>query len=133
MSCSLRPVEEIWGPATSCFIRSAHVVRLIEIVAERVITHINAEPYGDVMAVWIEDGRAFLDYIWANPGFCAESIGDEIDSSQDGVTFGTDRPFDPVADMDELRSLIASMRDLAVQWRESVNEDGALRIYVDMY
>lgn len=71
--------------------------------------------YSDSEVIWIEEGRQFLRYLQNEDKFNALRY----------------REFFPDEDEDSLQSLIGNMRNMSHKWKESLDEDGSLRFYID--
>jgi hypothetical protein len=119
MSTSLRPVKELWNEHTSCFIAHNEVITLFNDLASRAGTLCSETDYGNVTAIWIQDGKKLLDLIRSAPDFTAESLAKSLKDS--GVE----------VDIDDLASLISNMRVLADSWYSSIDNWGELTFYVD--
>lgn len=64
MSRSFRPVKEIWNMHSSCFVEPEGLILLLHDLAARVDTASDEHEYGDSKAVWVEDSRKILDYMY---------------------------------------------------------------------
>jgi hypothetical protein len=92
---------------------------LLHDLAARVGTASDELSYGENTAVWLEDGKKILDYVQSDRRFSALSFKDSL--KEQGV----------VVDEDTLFPLLAYMRSLSEQWRESVRGHWELVFYVD--
>jgi len=125
MSRSLRPVTVKWGEASSVFISSEDAVALFEWVAAAVNSQSSVHEDSDWTEVWIETGKAFLDFL-VSPAFTIETAREHIDLTDE------DSELRETTD-DDLKALVGNMKILAAgAWRQSVNShDGELRFYID--
>ena len=119
MSQSFRAVKEIWSVHSSCFIEAEKVIALLHDLPARVGTASDEREYGDNKAVWLEDGNKVLDYMGADERFNAASFKDSLE--EQGI----------VINQNDLSILIANMRGLVKQWRNSIGERGELVFYID--
>jgi hypothetical protein len=117
MSKAMRAVQERHGPATDLFVEPSDAVYVINLAATAVGSGVDETQYGDVTAVCVYGGAAFLDHL-AGPDFTPESLAAEDET---------------VAELSEsdLASLVANMKTHAASWRELLGEEGSLTIYVD--
>jgi hypothetical protein len=77
MSLSFRPVNEIWGEHSSCFVNGDLTLWVLLTIAAEAGTHSEAYEYGDKTSFWVEDGGKFLDFISSEP-FTAERIAKSL-------------------------------------------------------
>jgi len=118
MSLSFRPVQEIWGTASSCFI--GNPAEFLEALAEHSgCGPTERHPYAECISVWISDGCKFLDALQTTefpPAlfFFYQFFKEENDSAA-------------------LASLWQNLKALADEWRDSVNTDGSIVFYIDVY
>ena len=120
MSMSFRPVNEVWGEPSSCFVEPSLLMRVLFAAASHVGTKSEAYEYGDKTAVWIGDGRKLLDLIGSKRRFSAGRVVRWLGLHHD-------------RHRSDLRSLVSNMRALATAWQNSVDSNGALTFYVDAY
>ena len=118
MSYNFRPVQEIWGEASSVFIGHDELLALFAELAQRVATEYDEGEYGELTAVWFENGKGLLDYIESNPNFNPLSLHETL--SNNGYEI----------EEKALGALMHNMKNLVPVWRKSLHE-GALRFYVD--
>ena len=60
MSLSFRPVKEIWGEPSSCFVDADLMLRVLLTIADGAGTQSEAYAYGDKTSIWVEDGGKLL-------------------------------------------------------------------------
>lgn len=119
MSLSFRPVQETWGPASSCFINN------VEMFLEAFAEHFGCgpterHPYAESISVWISDGTKFLDRLDSTEFPPALFFSDTFLGKDGG-------------DPEGLAALWHNLKALAHQWRESLGSDGSLTFYIDAY
>lgn len=114
-----RPVQEIWGPHSAYFVERDQLIAFLHGLAARVGTPSEDHEYGDVTAVWFENGQQVLDYIATDDRFNTSSFADSLE--EQGMTI----------DNSELDSLIGNVRQLARAWMHSLGPYGELVFYVD--
>jgi hypothetical protein len=118
MSLTFRPVQEIWGTASSCFV--GEPAEFLEAFAELAgCGPTERHPYAECTSVWISDGSKFLDALEAT----------EFPPS----LFFSDRFLKGDGDTTGLASLWQNLKALAGEWRGSLNTDGSLVFYIDVY
>ncbi len=115
MSLSFRPVKEVWGEPTDQFVSYIAVVELIHKAAEEIGETAIQNTYGYLEVIWIADGRPFLRFL----------------QNEDKFNILRYREFFPDEDEAGLQSLISNIRNMAEKWKESLDEDGSLRFYID--
>ncbi len=116
---SFRPVQEIWGTNSACFIKTDQLLAFCHDLAARIGTGCEDNTYGDQITVWFEDGNKVLDYIESDPRFCGVSFCESL--AEQGIT----------VDEDDLNSLFHNMKSLAPGWRRSLGTHGELVFYID--
>jgi hypothetical protein len=121
MALSMRPVKEVWHPATACFVGPQDVVALLFAIAGRVDTRCENYDYADKTIVYLNNGSKVVNYIETDPDFTAESV------LSDMVEHGSN------VNMADLELLIGNMRSLAASWRNAIGKQGELIFYVDVY
>jgi hypothetical protein len=119
MSQCVRAVKEIWSLHSACFIEPKALITLLHDLAARVGTASDEHNYGENTAVWFEEGRKVLDYLHSDRRFNAESFKDSLE--EQGV----------LVERDALAPLVANMRSLSANWRDSIGEHGELVFYID--
>ena len=119
MSTSFRPVNEVWGEHSSCFVNGDLMLWVLLTIATEAETHSEAYEYGDKTSFWIEDGGKFLEFVASNR-FSAERIAKSIGLKA-------------ARHLNDLKFLVSSMQLLADKWRESIDTHGALTFYIDAY
>ena len=119
MSQSFRAVKEIWNVHSSCFIEAEKLIVLLHDLAARAGTASDELQYGDMQAVWLENGRKVLDYMEADERFSAASFRDSLE--EQGIA----------VDKNDLITLIENMRSLSKPWRRSIGKHGELLFYID--
>jgi hypothetical protein len=115
----LRPVQEIWGPHTAYFVERDQLITFLHDLAARVGTSSEGHEYGDVTAVWFENGQRVLAYIATDDRFNTSSFADSLE--EQGVTINRS----------ELDYLIGNVKQLATAWTRSLGPHGELVFYVD--
>ena len=116
---TFRPVREIWGTHSASFLETDQLVTLLHDLAARVGTSSSEKTYGDVTAVWFEDGTKVLDYIATDSRFNKASFADSLE--EQGV----------IVDKGDLNSLIGNMKTSVKVWRTSLGVHGELVFYID--
>ena len=119
MSQSFRTVKETWNAHSSCFIEPDKLMVQLHDLAARVGSPSDEHEYGDMQAVWLENGSKVLDYMEADERFSAESFRDSMEEQGIAVNWN------------DLIALIDNMRSLSKQWRSSVGRHGELVFYID--
>jgi hypothetical protein len=114
MSPCFRPVKEIWNTHSSCFVEPKALIALLRDLAATVSTASDELSYGENTAVWFEDGKKMLDYVQSDRRFNGLSFKDSLE--EQGV----------IVDEDALFPLLANMRSLSEQWKESMGGHGEL-------
>src|SRR5438046_2588170 len=66
MSTSFRPMNEVWGEHSSCFVNGDLMLWVLLTIATEAETHSEACEYGDKTLFWIEDGGKFLEFVASN-------------------------------------------------------------------
>jgi len=118
MSYTFRAVKEIWYEAAHCFVEPKAVVTLLHDLAARADTSTCEEQYGDIIAMWFEDGKKVLDYVEQDRRFNAASFKDSLE--EQGVT----------AEKADLAALIETMKTLLQPWRSAIGVHGELLFHV---
>ncbi len=116
---SFRPVQEIWGTNSACFIQSEELVAFFHDLAARIGTGSEDKTYGDQITIWFEDGSKVLDYIESDTRFSGSSFCESL--AEQGLT----------VEADDLNSLVHNMKSLASCWRHSLGMHGELVFYID--
>ncbi len=119
MSLSFRPVNEVWGEPSSCFVDHDTLLRILQHLASEAGCQSEEYVYGDKTSVWIEDGVKTIEYIAANRRFTAERLAKRLGLNKE--------------ERERLEPLISNMKNMARIWRNSVDAHGALTFYVDAY
>jgi hypothetical protein len=114
---TIRPVVEKWGPSYSCLLEHEETIDLLREIATRATTENHRQTeYGDLEVVWIQDGRKFLDFLSGGREAMLEAKANGLD----------------IYDLtDEELACVEQLAGLTATWRDSLGEDGSLRIYVD--
>ena len=111
----MRPVREEGGEPTALFLDHRAAYTLIDEVARGAGTStIKLDWYKDTENIQVADGPGFLDFVESatfTPAWYLDNCDD--------------------VDVDKLSALIANMKALAPQWRESIGSCGELTFYVD--
>ena len=118
MSNSFRPVQEIWGDHSSCFVDPDIVECIIGALAEDAGTIADRQDYGDFIVVWIQDGRRFLKFLRK------QSAANLKQNFAPGFAHEHD------ADLADVESLLLNMHGLAGVWAKSLGDDGSIRFYI---
>jgi hypothetical protein len=118
MSLSFRPVNEVWGEHSSCFVHADLLLRVLHEIATAAGTGSQESTYGDKTSVWIESGSKFLDFIRSERAFTADRIARMLGLKRN---------------LNDLKSLVSSMQVLADSWQTSIDAHGALTFYIDAY
>ena len=119
MSLSFRPVNEVWGEHSSCFVDHDTLLRILHHVAREAGCHSEECAYGDKTSIWIEDGIKALEYIVGAPAFTAEHLAKALGLNKE--------------EREKLKPLVSNMKRMACGWRDSVDAHEALTFYVDAY
>jgi hypothetical protein len=119
MSLSFRPVNEVWGEHSSCFVNGHLMLWVLLIIATEAGTHSEAYEYGDKTSFWVEDGNKFLEFV-SSDRFTAERITKSL-----GLR--------AARHVNDLKFLVSSMQLLSGKWRDSIDAHGALTFYIDAY
>ena len=114
-----RPVRETWGAHSAAFIRTGQLLTLLHDLAARVGTSSDEKTYGELTAIWFEDGKQILDYIETDSRFNSASFADSLEEQGD------------IVDKGDLESLVHNMKNSASAWRKSIGEHGELVFYID--
>jgi hypothetical protein len=134
MSRNFRPVKTIWGEHSSCFLPGEVVADVLSGLGSLAGCEISQDFHGDVLEVWIDDGKKFLTFIQedlrAPLEFAAELpviLITEEEAKVDGLS---DADF---ATGEQFVSFIGNLRVHADRWlAESLDpRDGSLRFYID--
>lgn len=119
MGYALRPVVEQWGESVSwsgSMDEHDKACGLIAQAAFRAGSESQCHQYDELSVVWIENGKAFLDFLKARDWKPVPGVAE-------------DEVFD--LDQEEIR-LLNSMADMWAEWTDSIDPvDGSLRFYVD--
>lgn len=114
MARSFRPVQEIWGHASDCFV--TNMEGLLEAIATLGdCGKVEQTEYGDHATIWIENGSRFL-----------ETIRDEEFSPTILRQLNSE-------ESEEVRIVCSNMQALESEWRDSLDEDGSLTFYIDAF
>ena len=119
MSTSFRPVNEVWGEHSSCFVNGDLMLWVLLTIAAEAGTHSEAYEYGDKTSFWVEHGSRFLDFV-SKERFTADHIAKSL-----GLK-GARR-------LNDLKFLVSNMQLLADSWHKSIDLHGALTFYIDAY
>lgn len=119
MSTCFRPVKEIWGQHSSCFVTQDTLLLVLHEIATLSGSSSEAHAYGDKTSVWIEHGGKFLDFVGNKRAFTAERIARML-------SLGANQ-------LNDLKFLVSTMQVLADEWRSSIDVHGALMFYVYAY
>jgi len=57
---SFRPVKEVWGEHSSCFVDAGLMLRVLLAIAVEAGSHGEAHEYGDKTSIWVEEGANSL-------------------------------------------------------------------------
>ena len=120
MSLSFRPVKEIWGEHSSCFVDADLMLRVLLTIAVEAGSRGETYEYGDKTSIWVEDGGKLLDFIRNERLFTAERIARTLGLNE-------------VHYVNDLKFLVSNMQILADKWRDSIDVHGALTFYIDSY
>src|SRR5436309_8104994 len=77
MSTSFRPVNEVWGEPSSCFVNGDLMLWVLLTIAAEAGTHSEAYEYGDKTSFWVEHGSKLLDFV-SSERFTAEHIAKSL-------------------------------------------------------
>ena len=119
MSLCFRPVNEVWGEHSSCFVDHDLLLRILHCLASEVGCQSEEYAYGDKTSIWIEDGIKTLDYARNDATFTAEHLANALGLNTEALK--------------KLRPLVSNMKSMARGWSDSVDAHGALTFYVDAY
>ncbi len=120
MSLSFRPVKEVWGEHSSCFVDADLMLRVLLAIAVEAGSHGEAYEYGDKTSIWVEEGSKVLDFISNERVFTAERIARAVGLKK-------------ARHLNDLKFLVSNMQILADKWRDSIDTHGALTFYIDAY
>ncbi len=122
MSKKFRPVRELWGDASDCFVSSDVLLAILEAIADETIETSRQGAYfssgndEDMARVWILRGSSFLEFI-RSPEFSGPWVIDHVDED--------------ALDLSDITSVVGNMKALAPQWQALLDTDDSLRFYVD--
>jgi hypothetical protein len=119
MSLSFRPVNEVWGEPSSCFVDRDTLVRILHCLAKKAGCRSEEHDYADNTSIWIEDGVKMLEFISGDPSFTVQHLAKRLGLKKQ--------------EREKLGPLISNMMAMASAWRDSVDRHGALTFYVDAY
>jgi len=100
-------------------LETGQLITLLHDLAARVGTASDEKTYGELTAIWFEDGTKVLDYMETDSRFNDASFTDSLE--EQGVT----------VDKDDLKALIGNMNTSAKDWRTSIGVHGELVFYID--
>lgn len=122
MSKKFRPVRELWGNASDCFVSSDVLMAILEAIADETIktnhqgSYFSSRDDEDMTRVWILPGSSFLEFV-QSPEFSGPWVIDHMDEDR--------------LDLSDIASVVGNMKALAPQWQALLDTDGSLRFYVD--
>jgi hypothetical protein len=119
MGGSFRPVEEIWGEHSSMFLEHEDVLAVFDELARRTNQDTCTHEYGEVESVYFPEGAAIFDYAETDANFTAKSFG--VSLRENG------RKVSQVS----LGHLLSNLKNMAPDWRKSIDKNGTLTFYVD--
>lgn len=124
MSLSFRPVKEVWGPSSDCFVDTEDMLAIFELIADKSVPenfeglYFDHNEYANHISVWILYGQKFLDFIAGNQ-FTASWLIDNLEYEEPNP--------------DDVGALVNNLKAFTKQWQSSIDEagGGCLRFYVD--
>ncbi len=120
MSLSFRPVNEMRGEHSSCFVDADLMLQVLLTIATEAGSRGEAYEYGDKTSIWVEDGGKLIDFICNERLFTAERIARALELKK-------------AHHLNDLKFLVSNMQILADKWRDSIDAHGALTFYIDAY
>lgn len=122
MARNFRPVEEIWGTGSSVFLPSEKLEEVLVAISENAFAGtVEAADYDDIRSVWIEDAIIFFDFL------AEKTTEDLVPLLLNHLSMLTDD------DAVDLKNVIENIKSLAIEWRESIQEDGSINFYIDQF